>query len=235
MATINETKAMTPTEKEKKFIATFISESAEKFLTKDKEIALAKNKEYQELKAKVAKLEAEICAQVTNKAYARKLAVNYGKKWEMDANTLERLIIDENGTCIKDGKKFALYTISKCASFMVYLHKNLTRSIKEVIDKQDKLAESVLGGLFWTDDLQAVYKKVAEQENTTLEIVQIAYEKYQARKAKAKEIADAAQAKKDERENERNKDLKERLERERKEKTDFQKMKEEKEKAKDNK
>lgn len=222
------TKKTTPTEKEKAFISTFISENAESFLAKSKEIALAKNKEYQELKAKVTRLEAEICAQVTNKAYARKLAVNYGHKWEMDSDTLERLIIDENGTCIKDGKKFALATISKCASFMVYLHKNLTRSIKEVIDKQNKLAESVLGGLFWTDDLQAVYKKVAEQENTTVEIVQIAYEKHQARKAKAKEIADAAQAKKDESASQRNKELQERLERERKEKEEFQKAKAEK-------
>lgn len=222
------TKKKTPTEKEKAFISTFISENAESFLAKGKEIALVKNKEYQELKAKVTRLEAEICAQVTNKAYARKLAVNYGHKWNMNADTLERLIIDENGICIKDGKKFSLSTISKCASYIVYLKKNLTRNVKETIDKEDKLANAVLGGLFWTDNLQAVYKKVAEQENTTIEIVQTSYERFQARKAKAKEIADAAKAKKDESASQRTKELQERLERERKEKEEFQKAKAEK-------
>ena len=119
MATF-ETKGKTLTESYKDFIGSFITEEAENYLAKEKSAALAASKEFQELKAKTAKLRAEILANVTNKLYARKLAVNFGHKWNVDADTLESLIIDKDGICIKDGKKVTLSTISECASFMVY-------------------------------------------------------------------------------------------------------------------
>ena len=185
MATL-ETKGKTLTESYKDFICSFITEEAENYLTKEKAAALANNKEFQELKAKTAKLRAEILANVTNKLYARKLAVNFGHKWGLDANTLESLIIDKNGICIKDGKKVTLSTISECASFMVYLYNNMTKNVRKQLDTRHEIYIDVLGGLEWNDDIQAVCTKVAQRRNIKVEDVLQAYETEKAKEEKEK-------------------------------------------------
>lgn len=186
MATIG-TKGKTLTESYKDFIGSFITEEAESYLTKEKSAALAANKEFQELKAKTAKLRAEILANVTNKLYARKLAVNFGHKWSVDADTLENLIIDKDGICIKEGKKVTLSTISECASFMVYLHNNMTKNVRKQIDTRHEIYIDVIGGLEWNDDVQAVCTKVAQRRNIDISEVLQAYETEKAKAEKAKE------------------------------------------------
>lgn len=185
MATL-ETKGKTLTESYKDFICSFITEEAENYLTKEKAAALANNKEFQELKAKTAKLRAEILANVTNKLYARKLAVNFGHKWGLDADTLENLIIDKNGICIKEGKKVTLSTISECASFMVYLYNNMTKNVRKQLDTRHEIYTDVKGGLEWNDDLQAVCTKVAQRRNIKVEDVLQAYETEKAKEEKEK-------------------------------------------------
>lgn len=181
MATF-ETKGKTLTESYKDFISSFITDEAENYLSKEKNAALAASKEFQELKAKTAKLRAEILANVTNKLYARKLAVNFGHKWNVDADTLENLIIDKDGICIKDGKKVTLSTISECASFMVYLHNNMTKNVRKQLDTRHEIYIDVIGGLEWNDDVQTVCTKVAQRRNIDVSEVLQAYE---AEKAKA--------------------------------------------------
>lgn len=185
MATLNTEKKVTITESYKQFISSFITEEAENYLTKEKAAALANNKEFQELKAKTAKLKAEILANVTNKLYARKLAVNFGHKWKIDADMLEKMIIDENGICIKDGKKVTLSTISECASFMAYLFSCLTKNTKRVLDERHEIYIDVKGGLEWNDDVKAVCTKVAQRRNIKVEDVLQAYETEKAKEEKA--------------------------------------------------
>lgn len=186
MATF-ETKGKTLTESYKDFIGSFITEEAESYLAKEKSAALAASKEFQELKAKTAKLRAEILANVTNKLFARKLAVNFGRKWNVDADTLENLIIDKDGICIKDGKKVTLSTISECASFMVYLHNNMTKNVRKQLDTRHEIYIDVVGGLEWNDDIQAVCTKVAQRRNIDVSEVLQAYETEKAKAEKAKE------------------------------------------------
>lgn len=76
MATI-ETKGKTLTESYKDFIGSFITEEAESYLAKEKSAALAASKEFQELKAKTAKLRAEILANVTNKFRGKSLRTKF--------------------------------------------------------------------------------------------------------------------------------------------------------------
>lgn len=189
MATF-ETKGKTLTESYKDFISSFITDEAENYLSKEKNAALAASKEFQELKAKTAKLRAEILANVTNKLYARKLAVNFAhglwKNSKIDADTLERLIIDEDGICIKDGKKVTLSTISECASFMVYLHNNLTKNVRKQFDTRHEIYIDIIGGLEWNDDVQAVCTKVAQRRNIDVSEVLQAYEAEKAKVEKAK-------------------------------------------------
>lgn len=184
MATLNTEKKVSLTESYKRFISSFITEEAEKYLAQEKADALANNKLFQEKKAELSKLKAEILANVTNKLYARKLAVNFGHKWKMDADTLETMIIDENGICIKDGKKVTLSTISECASFMAYLFTSLTKSTKRVLDERHEIYTDVKGGLEWNDDLKAVCTKVAQRRNIKVEDVQQAYETEKAKEEK---------------------------------------------------
>lgn len=179
MATINE--------RIKKTIESFITEEAEKYLSKEKADALAASKEYQEITAKRNKLRAEILANVTNKLYARKLAVNFGHEWKIDADILEHMIIDENGICIKDGKKVTLSTIAECTSFMAYLYKNLSRSRTKQLDTRHEIYIDVVGGLEWNDDVQAVCTKVAQRRNVDISEVLQAYETEKAKAEKAKE------------------------------------------------
>lgn len=186
MATF-ETKGKTLTESYKDFINSFITEEAENYLSKEKSAALAASKEFQELKAKTAKLRAEILANVTNKLYARKLAVNFGHKWNVDTDTLEDLIIDKDGICIKDGKKVTLSTISECASFMVYLHNNMTKNVRKQLDTRHEIYIDVIGGLEWNDDTQAVCAKVAQRRNIDVSEVLQAYEAEKAKAEKTKE------------------------------------------------
>ncbi len=186
MATLNTEKKVTLTESYKQIISSFITEDAEKFLSQEKAEALTNNKLFQQKKAELAKLRAEILANVTNKLYARKLAVNFGHKWKMDADTLEAMIIDKDGICIKDGKKVTLSTISECASFMVYLAKNLTRTNKRVLDERHEIYTDVKGGVEWNDDLQAVCAKVAQRRNIKVEDVLQAYETEKAKEEKEK-------------------------------------------------
>ena len=181
-----ETKGKTLTESYKDFISSFITDEAENYLSKEKNAALAASKEFQELKAKTAKLRAEILANVTNKLYARKLAVNFGHKWNVDADTLENLIIDKDGICIKDGKKVTLSTISECASFMVYLHNNMTKNVRKQLDTRHEIYIDVIGGLEWNDDVQTVCTKVAQRRNIDVSEVLQAYEAEKAKVEKAK-------------------------------------------------
>lgn len=186
MATLNTEKKVTLTESYKHFISSFITEEAEKYLTQEKADALANNKLFQQKKAELAKLRAEILANVTNKLFARKLAVNFGHKWSVNADTLERLIIDENGICVKDGKKVTLSTISECASFMVYLHNNMTKNVRKQLDIRHDIYIDIKGGLEWNDDLQAVCTKVAQRRNIKVEDVLQAYETEKAKEEKEK-------------------------------------------------
>lgn len=183
MATF-ETKGKTLTESYKGFISSFITEEAETYLAKEKSAALAASKEFQELKAKTTKLRAEILANVTNKLYARKLAVNFGHKWNIDVDTLESLIVDTDGICIKDGKKVTLSTISECASFMVYLHNNMTKNVRKQLDTRHEIYIDVIGGLEWNDDVQAVCTKVAQRRNIDVSEVLQAYETEKAKAEK---------------------------------------------------
>lgn len=187
MALINELKGKTLTESFKGFIGSFITEEAEKYLTKEKTLALEKNADFQQKKKELAKMRAEILANVTNKLYAHKLAVNFGYKWGIDTDVLESMIIDKNGECVKDGKKVTLSTISECASFMVYLYKNMTRTAKKGLDKRHEIYIAVCGGLEWNDDLNAVCERVAKMQNIATEDVLNAYkaEKAKAEKAEA--------------------------------------------------
>ena len=132
-------------------------------------------------------MRAEILANVTNKLYARKLAVNFGHKWNVDADTLENLIIDKDGICIKDGKKVTLSTISECASFMVYLHNNMTKNVRKQLDTRHEIYIDVIGGLEWNDDVQTVCTKVAQRRNIDVSEVLQAYEAEKAKAEKAKE------------------------------------------------
>lgn len=187
MTTLNTEKKVTLTESYKQFISSFITEEAEKYLTQEKADALANNKLFQQKKAELAKLKAEILANVTNKLYARKLAVNFGYKWKIEADALEKMIIDENGICIKDGKKVTLSSISECASFMAYLFTSRTKSTKRVLDERHEIFVDVKGGLEWNDDLQAVCAKVAQRRNIKVEDVLHAYETEKAKEEKEKE------------------------------------------------
>lgn len=186
MATLNTEKKVTLTESYKHFISSFITEEAEKYLVQEKTDALANNKLFQQKKAELSKLRAEILANVTNKLYARKLAINFGHKWGLDADSLERLIIDENGICVKDGKKVTLSTISECASFMVYLYNNMTKNVRKQLDTRHEIYTDVLGGLEWNDDLKAVCAKVAQRRNIKVEDVLQAYETEKAKEEKEK-------------------------------------------------
>lgn len=186
MATLNTEKKVTLTESYKHFISSFITEEAEKYLAQEKADALANNQLFQQKKAELSKLKAEILANVTNKLYARKLAVNFGRKWKIDADTLETMIVDKNGICIKDGKKVTLSTIPECASFMAYLFTSLTKSTKRVLDERHEIYIDVKGGLEWNDDIQAVCTKVAQRRNIKVEDVLQAYETEKAKEEKEK-------------------------------------------------
>lgn len=159
----------------KQFIGTFITEEGEKYLTGEKNAALLNNKEYQQKKAELSKMKAEILAGVTNKLYAHKLAINFSKRWKIDADTLETMIADKNGIVIRDGKKVSLSTIAECASFMAYLYKSINRTVKETIDKQHEIYTAVCGGLLWNTNFDEVANKVAKMKNVPVEDVRKAY------------------------------------------------------------
>ena len=194
METLQEKKP-TLTESYKDFICSFITDEAEKYLTKEKNAALTNSKVYQEKKAELAKLRAEILSSVTNKLYAHKLAVNFGQKWKIAADKLEGMIVDDNGYVLKDGKKVTLSTISECASYMVYLHKTLYKEVTNKLDKIHEIYVDVCGGLQWNDNLEAVCKRVASMRGITTDEVKKAYNAQKAKEEKANKAEEEAKKK----------------------------------------
>lgn len=155
-----------------------INDKAVKYITAEKKQALANDKKFQELKKALESRKTEILTPITNRLYVHKLAIHFGKLWNIDTDKLESFMIDDKGTILRDGKPFAISTNSQAASFMSYLHDTLTKKTLNKSDKQHELYILVCGGLEWISDIDAVCEKVAKQQKTTKEEVLKAYNRY---------------------------------------------------------
>lgn len=147
------------------------TEDSIKFLNKEKKLALDSDKDYQAMKSALKAKETEICTRVTNRIFAVKLAKEFYKNWGFDdKEQLLRLIIEDNDEIIKDGKPFAITTVSQAASYMVYLSKKLFKTVRAHLDENDKILKAFNGanelGMFTFKEITA---KVLKQQKITRE------------------------------------------------------------------
>lgn len=160
----------------KNYIGSHVSVEGEKFLRELKVDALQNNAEYQALQKKLKGLKTSILRPIVNRFWAHKLAVAFSVKWKYDIEALENLIIDQNDNIIKDGIPYAISTIAEAASFMVYLHKTLTKSVTKQSDEAHEIYIEVKGGLEWLP-LEAVCEKIAKKRKINAEYVLECYNK----------------------------------------------------------
>lgn len=172
-----ERKTKSQTTSFKEFIQTFISEGGEDFLRGLKDEALQKNKDYQTLKTSLERKRVEVLTPVVNRFWAHKLAIGFGQKWKMDASKLENLIINDKGVIMRNGKPYAITSISSAASYMVYFFNEATKTIKQGKDIAHEIYIEVKGGLEWLP-LEAVCERIANKRNVDASYIRRCYEQY---------------------------------------------------------
>lgn len=126
-------------------ISAIISEDSEKFINDVKADALLNSAEYQAAKAKADAIKTAICTKVTNRIFANKLAKEFAPTWGMTIDGFLSLVIDENDTIYRDGKPYAITTISQAASYMVYLHDTLNKKVSDRQCEIDRIYSSYKG------------------------------------------------------------------------------------------
>lgn len=120
----------------KRIIADVYTEEQEQSLQVLKNAIKEQSAEYQDAKARLNRIEAEICGPLINKTTGAYLAKALYKNWGFpDADSLMALIVDNDGVIIRDGKPIVLQTLQQMASYADYLKKNLTRTRKEQRDR----------------------------------------------------------------------------------------------------
>lgn len=126
-------------------ISAIISEDSAKFISEAKAGALSNDAEYQAAKAKADAIKTAICTKVTNRIFANKLAKEFAQTWGMTREGFLSLVIDENDMIYRDGKPYAITTISQAASYMVYLHDNLNKKVSDRQCEVDRIYSSYKG------------------------------------------------------------------------------------------
>ena len=116
-------------------IAQVYTEESEKSLQELKNAIKAQSIEYQQAKQKLLRIEAEICGPLINKTTSAYIAQAFYKAWGYDnAETLQRLIVNENGVILRNGQPVVLQTIQQMASYADYLKKSLIRRARVIRD-----------------------------------------------------------------------------------------------------
>ena len=146
-------------------ISSIISDDSVKFISDAKAEALLNNAEYQ-AKAKADSIKTAVCTKVTNRIFANKLAKEFAPTWGMSTEGFLSLVIDENDMIYRDGKPYAITTISQAASYMVYLHDSLNKKVSERQCEIDRIFSSYKGA----KDLEMfteIAAKVCKKHNIT--------------------------------------------------------------------
>lgn len=145
MKTANDAGRVSTIENYKNIIAQVYTEESEKSLQELKNAIKAQSVEYQEQKARLLRIEAEICAPLINKVAASYIAKAFYKNWGFDdAEKLERLIVDDKGQILRDGKPVVLQSLQQLASFADYFRKSLTKVARKVLDKESECVDCLL-------------------------------------------------------------------------------------------
>lgn len=159
-----------------------------KSLQIDRSEALKADKEIQRLKTELKQRTEIVTKGVVNEFYANLIANTFGYRWgyktEEQKTAFLRLIISEDKTVIRDGKKTEIASISQAASYADYLHDKLFKQVRTRTVDTNRVLEYYGGCLARFMVPQQAFAKTVEQFNLSesgKESLKTAIKKAQAR------------------------------------------------------
>lgn len=140
-----------------------------KSLQIDRSEALKADKEVQRLKAELKKRTEMVTKGVVNEFYANLIADTFAYRWgyktEEQKTAFLSLIISEDKTVIRDGKRTEIASISQAASYADYLHDKLFKQVRTRTVDANRVLEYYGGCLARFMSPQQAFAKTVEQFN----------------------------------------------------------------------